>query len=85
MPEGPVLLIYHRPDPVSTTYETQGIVPVFYTDDLDGTIRKWKAKGVEFLPISWGGPDGTAVCPYGRFIAFKDPFGNAFELLQPKR
>ena len=55
------------------------------TDDLDGTVARWRSAGVEFVRIAWSEEDsGVAECPYGRFIAFQDPFGNVHELLQPR-
>jgi predicted enzyme related to lactoylglutathione lyase len=80
----PKVLVYLVDQPVVSEYENQGTTIVFYTDDLDGTMMRWKEKGVEFLRIPWSEEEsGAAGCPFGRFIAFKDPFGNVFELLQP--
>ena len=61
-----------------------GTTLVFYVDDIDKTYKNWKAKGVEFIKILWSEEEsGIANCPFGRFIAFRDPFGNVHEILQP--
>jgi len=61
-----------------------GVVLVIYVDDIDETYRDWRAKGVEFIKIDWSEEEsGIANCPFGRFIAVRDPFGNVFEILEP--
>ena len=61
-----------------------GVTLVFYTPDIKATVADWKAKGVEFVPIAWSrDKSGIAETPFGPFIAFRDPFGNVHELLQP--
>lgn len=63
--------------------DTSGTVLVFGTEDIDKTHREWKAKGVQFIPIAWSQDDtGIAPSPYGRFVAFSDPFGNVHELVE---
>ena len=84
---GPTVLVYQvaRSEPVDYGEQT-GITLVLYTDELDGTVARWRERGVEFIPIEWSEDEsGIAGCPYGRFIAFRDPFGNVLELLQPHR
>ena len=86
VPGAPTILVYSADRLAESAYETQRITLTFYTDRLEETIRTWNGRGVEFAPISWSKEQsGIADCPYGRFIAFKDPFGNVFELLQPSR
>jgi catechol 2,3-dioxygenase-like lactoylglutathione lyase family enzyme len=48
------------------------------TPDLAAAVAELKVKGVEFL----GATEEDAL---GRFIAFKDPFGNVFELVELPR
>ncbi len=83
--EGPPVLVYQVPVAVPVDYGNQtGVTLVLYTDDLEGTVATWRERGVELIPIEWSEEDsGIAPCPYGRFIAFRDPFGNALELLEP--
>ena len=83
--DGPAVFVYQVARSVPVAYgEQTGVTLVLYTDDLDGTVARWRAAGVEFIPIEWSEDDsGIAGCPYGRFIAFRDPFGNVLELLQP--
>lgn len=81
------ILVYQVEKQAKVDYPNQtGVTLCFYTQDLDKTIKAWKEKGVEFIKITWSKDDsGTAECPFGRFIAFKDPFGNVHEVLQPSK
>lgn len=83
---GPTVLVYPVEKSAPPEYPDQtGTTLVFYTEDLDRTMTEWTERGVEWIPIAWSKePNGAANCPYGRFIAFRDPFGNVHELLQPK-
>ncbi len=82
---GPTVLVYQVAKSVAVAYgEQTGLTLVIYTDDIEDTVAAWRAQGVEMIPIAWSEDEsGIAPCPYGRFIAFRDPFGNAHELLQP--
>jgi hypothetical protein len=82
---GPKILIYPVENSVTPNYPNQtGTTLVFYVDDIERTVEGWRSKGVEFIPVSWSEDEtGIAGCPFGRFIAFKDPFGNIHEVLQP--
>jgi lactoylglutathione lyase len=82
---GPTYFVYQVSKSVPVEYgEQTGLTLVLYTDDLEGSVLRWRESGVEFIPIAWSDDaSGIAACPYGRFIAFRDPFGNVFELLQP--
>jgi lactoylglutathione lyase len=60
--------------PVNYPNVAQTIIQ-FGTSDLTAAIADLKAKGVEFL----GAPQASAD---GRYTAFKDPFGNVFELVE---
>jgi hypothetical protein len=83
--EGHRVLVYRGSVPTPNVYPNgTGVKLAFFTDDIVGTIAAWRAKGVEFIPIEWS-PDasGIASSPFGPFIAFRDPFGNVHELLQP--
>jgi len=46
------------------------------TGDLYAAMADLKAKGVEFIH------DEPQICPVGIYAAFRDPFGNAHELLE---
>ena len=83
--DGPTVLVYAVANSVPVDYANQtGLTLVLYTDDILGTVERWKSAGVEFIPIEWSEDDtGIAGCPFGRFIAFRDPFGNVHELLEP--
>jgi catechol 2,3-dioxygenase-like lactoylglutathione lyase family enzyme len=83
----PTVLIYPAKRFVPSDYPNQtGVVLVFYTDDIKRTMREWADKGVFFVKIAWSKDEsGIAESPFGPFIAFRDPFGNVHELLQPWR
>jgi lactoylglutathione lyase len=53
-----------------------GIVLALKTDDIEQTLQQLKASNVDFLV---GVPTD---CPPGKFISFRDPFGNVIEFLQ---
>lgn len=82
---GPAVLVYAVERAVPTDYPNQtGVTLVLYVEDLAATVTQWRERGVEFIPIAWSEDEsGIAGCPYGRFIAFRDPFGNVIEVLEP--
>jgi lactoylglutathione lyase len=53
-----------------------GIVIALKTDDIFKTAENLKVRGVELLI-----PE-PADCPPGKYISFRDPFGNTLEYLQ---
>ena len=84
--DGPTVLVYHVDKMVPADYpDGTGTTLVFYTEDLDATVARWRDAGVELIRIAWSEEEsGVAPCPYGRFIAFRDPFGNVHEVLEPR-
>jgi catechol 2,3-dioxygenase-like lactoylglutathione lyase family enzyme len=85
LPDAPAILVYPVQQVVDRQYPVgTGVTLVFYTPDIRTTVDTWKQKGVEFIPIAWSQEtSGIADTPFGPFIAFRDPFGNVHELLQP--
>jgi catechol 2,3-dioxygenase-like lactoylglutathione lyase family enzyme len=83
---GPAVLVYPATQKRIAGYPDESAVTlVFHTPNLPETLASWKAKGVEFVGISWAADaSGIAESPFGPFIAFRDPFGNVHELLQPR-
>ena len=83
--DGPPVLVYQVPKAVPVEYgEQTGVTLVLTTDDIEQTVATWRERGVDLIRIAWSEEEsGIAGCPYGRFIAFRDPFGNALELLEP--
>ncbi|MFA4985353.1 MAG: VOC family protein [Candidatus Brocadiia bacterium] len=83
---GPLCLLYKVDRRADNGYpDATGIIPVFLVQDIDAIHADWKAKGVEFVPCSWAKEEsGIGDCPFGRFIGVRDPFGNAFEILQQR-
>ena len=81
---GPVVLLYPVTKAVPFDYPNQtGVVLSFYVDSLDQHVQVWAAKGVELVRISWSKEaSGIAQCPFGRFIAIRDPWGNVLEMIE---
>lgn len=82
---GPTVLVYRVHAVAQRRYpDDTSVILVFYTDDIVSTVATWRSKGVSFIPIAWADThEGIAPTPFGRFIAFRDPFGNVHELLEP--
>jgi len=73
-------LILHnatRPARIDYPDDVQTMI-VWRTDDLAETMARMKANGVEFIAAE---PQEINV---GRFVAFRDPFGNVHELIELK-
>jgi catechol 2,3-dioxygenase-like lactoylglutathione lyase family enzyme len=85
-PGGPDLLVYAAPKAAKSAYpDGTGVVLVFYVKDLDATIRRWRRRRVRFVRIGWSQEaSGAADCPFGRFVAFRDPSGTVHEVLEPR-
>ena len=74
--ELPVVLEESEKAVIKTTGEISGVVLALKTDDIDLTVERLRGHKVEFIV---GEP---TECPPGKFISFKDPFGNVLEYLQ---
>ena len=85
LPGSPPVLVYSVQRMTNRVYpEDTGVTLVFYTPDIRKTVKTWAERGVSFVPIAWSREaSGIAETPFGPFIAFRDPFGNVHELLQP--
>jgi catechol 2,3-dioxygenase-like lactoylglutathione lyase family enzyme len=81
----PTVLVYPVGERTRRAYPDEtGVTLVFHTENVYGTVEEWKTRGVEFIPIAWSRDEsGIADTPFGPFVAFRDPFGNVHELLQP--
>jgi predicted enzyme related to lactoylglutathione lyase len=62
--------------PPSRHGETASTTFVFAVPDLDAAIAALKTKGVQFLHAT------PAEGEFGRYAAFRDPFGNVLEILE---
>ena len=73
------LILHNAKNPAKIDYpdDVQTMV-VWRTSDLVGTMAQMKSKGVEFI---FSEPQQINV---GRFVAFRDPFGNVHELIELK-
>lgn len=56
--------------------EAGGVVLTLKTDDIFETLSNLKEHDVEFII------EEPADCPPGKYISFRDPFGNVWEYLQ---
>jgi len=76
--EGPQLVIHKAQKPAVIDYpnECQTLL-VIEVRDINAAVRDFKAKGVAFVQ------DNPISATPGRYIGFRDPFGNVHELLQP--
>lgn len=78
------ILLYPVPEKSSSIYgKNAGPILVIKVNDVYAIQKEWAQKGVEFIPVPWS-EDATGIgsCPFGLFIAFKDPDGNVHEILQ---
>lgn len=75
---GDLPLILEQSNEAKTNLENgvSGVVLTFSTNDIDETLRDLNSNGVDVLSTE---PED---CPPGKFIRFKDPFGNILEYLQ---
>jgi lactoylglutathione lyase len=56
--------------------KTTGVVLALKTDDINDTVKTLKEHNVEFIV------EQPTDCPPGKFVSFRDPFGNVLEYLQ---
>jgi len=73
------LILHNSKNPTTINYpdEVQTMI-VWETNDLTSTISELQSKGVEFIFTE---PRKINV---GKFVAFRDPFGNVYELIELK-
>lgn len=81
----PTVLVYPVAEQRIPRYgEETGVTLVLHTSDIEATVDRWREADVEFLSIPWSArSDGIAETPFGPFIAFRDPFDNVHEVLEP--
>lgn len=74
------LILHNAKNPARINYpdDVQTMV-VWETKDLAETMKQMKTKGVAFI---FSEPQEINV---GRFVAFRDPFGNVHELIERKK
>ena len=72
----PLILEQSDEAEVKTENGVSGVVLAISTTDIDKTLQDLIRMGVEVLT------DEPMDCPPGKFIRFKDPFGNTLEYLQ---
>ena len=76
--EGPDLVIHRVSRPASIAYpDACQTLLVFETRNIDDEVARLKEKGVEFIQ------QAPVTATPGRYIGFRDPFGNVHELLEP--
>jgi predicted enzyme related to lactoylglutathione lyase len=62
---------------VGNQVDSENAIMGFYTDDIEANIANFKVKGVELA-------SELIDEPYGKFVFFKDLYGNKFYLHQDK-
>ena len=74
------LILHNARNPAKIDYpdDVQTMI-VWQTPDLAGTMQQMQANGVEFIVSE---PQEINV---GRYVAFRDPFGNVHELIERAR
>jgi lactoylglutathione lyase len=61
---------------MENTKTTSGVVLGLKTEDIYSTVDQLKEHNVDFII------EEPAKCPPGKYISFRDPFGNVLEYLQ---
>ena len=74
--ELPIILEEKNHSTSGSTDNVAGIVLGLRTENINETVKYLKEKEVEFII------DEPTDCPPGKYISFKDPFGNTLEYLQ---
>ena len=71
-------IVLEKSDEVSinSASNPSGVVLGLRTEDIDETVRSLKEHSVDFVV------DKPTECPAGKFVSFRDPFGNILEYLQ---
>lgn len=72
----PIVLEESEKSTYSSDSDTTGVVLALKTEDINQTVKLLKEHDVNFIV------DEPSDCPPGKFISFRDPFGNVLEYLQ---
>lgn len=72
----PIVLEEHENAAYHQDNKLSGVVLGLRTDDIHETVKHLKEKEVNFIV------DEPTPCPPGKFVSFRDPFGNILEYLQ---
>ncbi|MCZ8537715.1 VOC family protein [Paenisporosarcina quisquiliarum] len=74
--ELPIVLEESEKSSFNANSNPSGVVLALKTEDINHTVNVLKEHKVDFIV------DEPTQCPPGRFISFRDPFGNVLEYLQ---
>lgn len=74
--ELPIVLEESDKASYKTESNTSGVVLGLLTEDIEQTVKFLKEHSVDFII------DEPTDCPPGKYIVFRDPFGNILEYLQ---
>lgn len=74
--ELPIVLQESEHSSNHATSNNSGVVLGLKTEDIDHTVKMLKEHKVDFII------DEPTPCPPGKYIIFRDPFGNVLEYLQ---
>jgi lactoylglutathione lyase len=72
----PIVLEESEKSSYNVNSTTSGVVLGLKTEDIEHTVKTLKEHEVDFIV------DQPTDCPPGKFISFRDPFGNVLEYLQ---
>ncbi|MGG3563320.1 VOC family protein [Neobacillus rhizosphaerae] len=72
----PIVLEESEKSSCATNSNTLGVVLGLKTEDINHTVKLLKEHKVDFIV------DEPTKCPPGKYISFRDPFGNVLEYLQ---
>ncbi|SOC44238.1 VOC family protein [Ureibacillus acetophenoni] len=73
---GDLPLVLEEKEHATFNESNSGVVLGLRTEDIEETVKALKEKEVDFIV---GEPTN---CPPGKYISFKDPFGNILEYIQ---
>jgi lactoylglutathione lyase len=72
----PIVLEESENSSYNAATQTSGVVLGLKTEDINQTVKQLKEHEVDFII------DEPTKCPPGKYISFRDPFGNVLEYLQ---
>ena len=73
---GELPIVLEESEKLHQTDGASGVVLTLKTDDIYGTVTALKEHDVEFIL------EEPTACPPGKYISFRDPFGNVWEYLE---
>lgn len=72
----PIVLEEKENHEINASSHSSGVVLALKTEDIEQTVNHLKEHNVNFII------EEPTPCPPGKYISFRDPFGNTLEYLQ---